>query len=55
MRERVRVRSRVVLRLSRREQDGIEASSIDRDDERLKIEEIRDSNEWSRCACMGLI
>ena len=44
MRERVRVRSRVVIRMSRGEQDGIEAgaSSIDRDDERLKRDEMRD-------------
>jgi hypothetical protein len=56
MRERVRVRS-VVTRMSRREQDGIvaEASSIDRDDERLKRDEIRHSGEWSRWVCMGLV
>ena len=54
MRERVRVRSRVVTRVSRREQDGIEAeaSSIDEDDERLEREEMRHSDEWSRCVCM---
>jgi len=54
MRERVRVRSRVVIIMSRREQDGIEAEapSIDRDDERLKRDEIRHSHEWSRCVCM---
>jgi len=57
MRERVRVRSRVVIRMSRREQDGIEAGalSIDRDDERLKRDEIKHSDEWSRCVCMGLV
>ena len=48
---------RVVTRMSRREQDGIEAdaSSIDRDDERLKRDEIRHSDEWSRWVCMGLV
>ena len=57
MRERVRVRSNVVIRMSRQEQDGIEAeaSSIDRVDERLKRDEIRHSDEWSRWVCMGLV
>jgi len=42
--------------MSRREQDGIvaEASSIDRHDERLEKDEMRTSDEWSRCVCMGL-
>ena len=31
-----------------------EASSIDRDDERLKREEMRHSDEWSRWECMDL-
>jgi len=46
------------MRLSSSEQDSreAEASSIDRDDdERLKIDEIRHSNEWSRWVCMGLV
>jgi len=48
---------RVVIRMSRREQDGIEAEalSIDRDDETLKRDEMRHSDEWSRCVCMGLV
>ena len=53
----MRVRSRVVIRMSRREQDSIEAeaSGIDRYDERLKRDEMRHSNEWSRWVCMGLV
>ena len=48
---------RVVIRMSRREQDGIEADalSIDRDDERLKRDEIRHSDELHRWVCMGLV
>jgi hypothetical protein len=32
-----------------------DASSIDRDDERLKRDEIRHSDECSRWVCMGLV
>ena len=48
---------RVVIRMSRREQDGIEAEawSIDRDDEKHKRDEMRHSDEWSRWVCMGLV
>ena len=47
---------RVVMWMSRREQDGKEAdaSSIDRDDERLKKDEIGHSDECFRWVCMGL-
>ena len=57
MRERVRVSSRVVIRMFRREQDSIEAEawSIDRNDERLKRDEMRHSDEWSRWVCMGFV
>ena len=41
--------------MSRREQDGIEAKVRDRDDERLKRDEMRHSDEWSRWVCMGLV
>ena len=44
---------RVVTRLSRREQDGIEAKVRDRDDDRLKRDEMRHSNALPRCICMG--
>ena len=45
-----------VIRMSRK-QDSIEAeaSSIDRDIKRLKRDEIRHSDEWSRWVCMGLV
>ena len=43
---------RDVIRMSRREQESktaeADASSIDRDDERLKRDEMRHSDEWSR-------
>ena len=48
MRERVRVRSRVVIRMSRREQDSIEAKVRDRDDDRLKRDEMRHSDALPR-------
>ena len=48
---------RIVIRMSRREHDDIEAgaSSIDRDDERLKRDEMRHSGEVPRWVCMGLV
>ena len=45
---------RVVIIMSRREQDGIEAKVRDRDDVRLKREEMRHSDELPRWVCMGL-